>query len=319
MIGKDGDKERKGVSMRQVRVVAISMQRKNSVELSLATALDLVDQAGLFRPDVMALPEACINDRNSPQTVPGTITEAFAVKARQYGCYIIIPLIEVTALGDRYNTAVLIDAQGEIVGRYRKMFPTDYEMEAGIIPGVDIPVFTTTFGKIGVATCFDLNFPELISGLAKGGAEIVFFVSAYEGGRQLMQAALQNSVYIVSAHRGGFGYIVDKSGMLLQKGHGSRQPVVVRDINLDRYILHIDYNWQKISAISRKYGSSIHVDIYAPEGIFALESLSNQVSIPDLMKEYNLEPYQEYLDRSRRLRLAKLGGAPVTSGPPPSV
>ncbi|HHW10718.1 MAG TPA: hypothetical protein GXX29_12170 [Firmicutes bacterium] len=301
--------------MRRVRVATISMPRRNSLDSGLATALGLVDQAGLYRPDIIALPEACINDRQSPQPVPGPITEAMAAKARQLGSYLIIPLIELTAAGQCYNTAVLLDATGEIAGCYRKMFPTDYEMEAGIIPGEEAPVFTTTFGKIGIATCFDLNFPELISGLAEGGAEIVFFVSAYEGGRQLLYAALQNSVYIVSAFRGGIGYFVDKSGMLLQKGHGGRQPVVVRELNLDRYILHIDYNWQKIADIGRKYGAAIHVDIYAPEGIFALESLSDQVSVPDLMKEFNLETFQEYLARSRQLRRAKLAGAHVTSGP----
>ena len=98
-----------------------------------------------------------------------------------------------------------------------------------------MPVFTTPKCRFGIATCFDLNFPELITGLARGGAEIVFFVSAYEGGRQLLQAALQNNVYIVSAHRGGIGYVVDKSGTLLQKGSRT-QPVVVRNLNLDRQI-----------------------------------------------------------------------------------
>src|SRR5690606_6188012 len=101
---------------------------------------------------------------------------------------------------------------------YRKMFPTDYEMEAGILPGDSTPAFETPFGRIGMAICFDLNFREVIEGLVDSGAEIVFFVSAYEGGRQLQRWALDYNVYVVLAHREGYGQIVDVSGNLLQKG-----------------------------------------------------------------------------------------------------
>ncbi|HHT28395.1 MAG TPA: carbon-nitrogen hydrolase family protein [Firmicutes bacterium] len=298
--------------MRNVRVAAISMERQPTVEASLATAMIHMERAALFKPDIIVLPEACINPRDFPEPAPGNITNEFARKARDIGCYIIIPIEEITEDGTLYNTAVVLDPQGEICGKYRKMFPTDYEMAAGIMPGTEMPVFTTPKCRFGIATCFDLNFPELITGLARGGAEIVFFVSAYEGGRQLLQAALQNNVYIVSAHRGGIGYVVDKSGTLLQKGSRT-QPVVVRNLNLDRQILHIDYNWRRLKEISTKYGAAIHIDFYQAEGIMALESLTDAVTVDDLIKEYDLETNLQYLDRSRRLRQAMLQGEKVTA------
>jgi beta-ureidopropionase len=297
--------------MRNVRVASISIQRKPTVEEGLSISLAHVNRLAPLHPNIIALPEACVNGRDTPEPVPGYITGKFAEKARDLGCYIIIPVIEQAAEG-LYNTAVLIDPKGEISGKYRKMFPTDYEMAAGVIPGEEMPVFTTEFGRIGIATCFDLNFPELIDGLAENGAEIVFFVSAYEGGRQLLQAAFQNSVYIVSAHRGGIGYVVDKSGMLLQKGssrlYGS---TVMRDLNLDRQILHIDYNWRSLKKIVLKYGPAVHIDIYQSEGVFAMEVLTDVTTVDELIKEYDLETFRGYLQRSRQLRLARLRGMKV--------
>jgi predicted amidohydrolase len=303
--------------MRNVRVATISMERQSTIDASLATAMIHVDRAAMFQPDIIVLPEACINSRDTPEPAPGNITNQFSLKAQSIGCYIIIPIEEQTEDGILYNTAVVLDPQGEICGKYRKMFPTDYEMADGIMPGTEMPVFTAGFGRFGIATCFDLNFPELISGLAAGGAEIVFFVSAYEGGRQLLQAAMQNNIYIVSAHRGGIGYVVDKSGVLLQKGSRT-QPVVVRNLNLDRKILHIDYNWRRLREINAKYGAAIQVDFYQAEGVMALESLTDAITVDEIMQEFDLETNLEYLDRSRRLRSAMLRGEKVMARQIPS-
>jgi predicted amidohydrolase len=301
--------------MRTVRVASISFRRGNDVAATLQQALALVNQAGEAQPDIIVLPENCINSRETAETVPGPITAAMAERARELNCHIIIPLMQKADDGTLRNVAVLIDPQGAIVGLYQKMFPTDYEMASGVMPGTETPVFATPVGRIGMAICFDLNFSEVITGLAEAGAEIVFFVSAYEGGRQLHRWALDYGVYIVSAHREGYGYIIDKSGYILQKGDPVYGPIVVRDLNLERKILHLDYNWRKLRDVVARYGKGVHIDIYRPEAICALESRSPDLTVDAIMAEFGLESYSGYLARSRRLRLAKLRGESITPGP----
>jgi len=288
--------------MRRVRVSSISFERHGDPETVLETALRLVDRAGEAQPDIIALPENCINSIASPQPVPGPITDAMASRARQYNAYIVIPLLQQADDKRLYNTAVLLDRDGSIVGEYRKMFPTDGEMKQGVIPGTKTPVFSTDFGRVGMAICFDLNFREVIQGLVAGGVEIVFFVSAYEGGRQLQHWALEHGVYITSAHRGGTGYFVDKTGRVLERGDAHYHPVITRDLNLDRFIFHLDYNHQKLPNIVRKYGRGVSIEVYRPEAIFAFESMMDDVTVADIAAEFDLESYSEYMDRSRGLR-----------------
>ena len=69
-----------------------------------------------------------------------------------------------------YNTAVLIDRDGLLVGKYRKVnLPYD-EFEDGITPGSDYPVFQTDFGKVGMMICWDSQFPDAARALAGGAA-----------------------------------------------------------------------------------------------------------------------------------------------------
>ena len=292
--------------MKNVRVATVSFGRGTDQDAQLQRALNLVERAGEAKPDIIALPEACVNNRDTPETVPGHLTDLLAAQAKKHGCYVIIPLIKKEDDGTLYNVAVLLDAAGAVVGEYKKMFPTDYEMRDGIMPGETTPVFDTPWGRVGMAICFDLNFPEVIQGLAEQGAELVFFLSAYEGGRQLERWALDYGVYVVSSHRGGVGTIVDKTGVVLQKGDAHYHPIVVRDLNMDRYIFHLDNNYKQFPAMMAKYGSAIHIDVCRPEGFFALESRSPEVSVASLIHEYQLETFKEYMQRSRDCRRAAL-------------
>jgi beta-ureidopropionase len=293
--------------VRKARVATVSFGRGSDLQATLHRALALVERAGEGRPDIIALPEACLNDRKTAQRVPGPLSELFAEQARKYGCYVILPIIKEEDDGTLYNVALLLDPAGQVAGEYKKMFPTDYEMREGIKPGTTTPVFDTPFGRIGMAICFDLNFSEVIEGLAAQDVELVFFLSAYEGGRQLQRWALDYGVYVVSSHRGGVGIIVDKTGHVLQKGDGNYHPVVIRDLNMDRYIFHLDNNHRQFPAMIARYGPAIHIDVCRPEAFFALESRSPEVSVADLAREFELETFKEYMQRSRRLRKAALG------------
>ena len=294
----------KGVALtvRKVRVATVSFRTKGEPGARLAEALKYVDEAGRFSPDIIVLPETAINDRFSPQPMDGPIVRAMSERALSFGCYLICPFLLRDEDGTLRNIAALIDPNGKVVGQYRKMFPTIREMKDGVVPGDSAPTFQTPFGRIGMAICFDLNFEQVIKELAAGGAEVVFFVSAYEGGRQLERWALDYSVFIVLAHKGGRGCFIDPSGYVLQRGDPYYQPVVVRDLNLNRKILHIDDNWRKMKDVFAKYGDALHADVYTPEGIFALESREPGLLVEDVMREFGLISFHEYLRQTESLR-----------------
>jgi predicted amidohydrolase len=72
-----------------------------------------------------------------------------------------------------YNVAVLISPDGKVIGKYRKVTLPRGEIEAGITPGRDYPVFETRFGKVGMMICYDGFFPEVARALAIQGAEVI--------------------------------------------------------------------------------------------------------------------------------------------------
>jgi predicted amidohydrolase len=179
----------------------------------------------------------------------------------------------------------------------------------GITPGDDEPVFRTKFGTIGMAICFDLNFPDIMRGLAENGAEIIFFSSAYRGGLQLQIWAFELGVYIVSAILAELGLIVDQSGTVLAEA--TYEELIARRINLDRRLLHMDYNWDKMDAMLEKYGSGVSFEYFTREACYAVASERDDMTVDDLIREFGLEERRAYWERANRVReqaLAALKG-----------
>ena len=91
-------------------------------------------------------------------------------------------LEESTGGGYTSNAAVLFDRKGEVAGIYRKAHPVAYvnsdELEGGITPGAEYPVFDCDFGRLGVQICWDMQFQEGWDALAKKGAELVAWPTA---------------------------------------------------------------------------------------------------------------------------------------------
>jgi predicted amidohydrolase len=98
-----------------------------------------------------------------------------------------------------YNAAVLIGPDGALIGKYRKMCLPHSEIESGVTPGDDYPVFDTALGKIGMMVCYDGFFPEVARELSNRGAEIIAW--PVWGCNQLLARAraCENHVYVVSS------------------------------------------------------------------------------------------------------------------------
>lgn len=116
------------------------------------------------------------------ESIPGPSTDAFCRLAKKYGVVIVASLFEKRASGLYHNTAAVIDADGSLLGIYRKMhIPDDplYYEKFYFTPGdTGFKTWQTRFAKIGVLICWDQWYPEGARLTAMGGAEILFYPTA---------------------------------------------------------------------------------------------------------------------------------------------
>ena len=191
---------------RPVRIGSVSLRPRQTggKEGSVSAFLQALDEVALGKPDIVCLGEGITligHNATFPalaEPIPGPTTERLGTKARQHHMYIVAGVYE--REGDvLYNTAVLIDRQGKVAGKYRKVYLPREEIEGGLTPGNIYPVFETDFGRIGMMICWDSQYADPARALAVQGAEIIF-LPIWGGYSTLMQArALENHVYLVTA------------------------------------------------------------------------------------------------------------------------
>ena len=106
------------------------------------------------------------------EPIPGPSTEYFGRLARRHNLYIVPGLLERDG-HLVYNVAVLIGPDGKLTGKYRKVCLPRGEVDGGVSPGSDYPVFPTRFGTVGLMVCYDGFFPEVARELSNRGAEVI--------------------------------------------------------------------------------------------------------------------------------------------------
>ena len=172
------------------------------------------------------------------EKLPGASTEYFCALAKKYNIHIVVGLVERD--GSRiYNVSVLIGPDGTIIGIYRKVCLPRGEVDAGLTPGKDYPVFATRFGKVGMMVCYDGFFPEPARELAKNGAEVIAW--PVWGCNPLLASAraCENHVYLVSStytdvsSNWTLTAVYDHDGMPLVRGE-KWGTVIVAEVDLSR-------------------------------------------------------------------------------------
>jgi predicted amidohydrolase len=132
------------------------------------------------------------------EPIPGPSTDYFGELAAKHHLHIAVSIYE-RAAHLVYNTAVLIGPDGKLIGKYRKVCLPHGEVEKGIAPGHDYPVFDTAIGKVGLMVCYDGFFPEVARELTRRGAEIIAW-PVWGCDPLLARArACENRVYLVSS------------------------------------------------------------------------------------------------------------------------
>lgn len=225
---------------RLVTVASVNLRPRNtgSKQASLAAFAAMVREKVPMNADLILLPEGItvvgtgLGYPDVAGTVPGPDTEFLAELAREKNAYVAAGIYERD--GDAvYNTSVLLDRQGALVGKYRKVYLPREELEGGITPGDAYPVFETDFGRVGMMICYDVFFPDPARALAAQGADIIL-MPIWGGPERLAVArALENRVFLAASGYDHPTYVMDPDGELLARAPESGT-VALSTIDLNR-------------------------------------------------------------------------------------
>jgi beta-ureidopropionase len=187
--------------------------------------------------------------------------------AKKHGMVLVVPVYEEELTGVYYNTAAVIDADGQYLGKYRKTHiphckPGFWEKFYFKPGNLGYPVFDTKFGRVGVYICYDRHFPEGARALGLAGAEVVFIPSATTAGHseylwKLEQPAhaVANGFFVGTNNRVGreqpwdigefYGtsYFCDPRGRILSEGSRTKTELVTAELDLDM-IQEVRSQWQ---------------------------------------------------------------------------
>ncbi|MCY3022846.1 MAG: carbon-nitrogen hydrolase family protein [Planctomycetota bacterium] len=216
---------------RKVKLGAVYLKPQNSTpEKNLDLWCEQIDAAGKLHLDAVCLGEDILavgtgrNLRDLAEPIPGPTSERLAAVARRNQLWVVAGLSE--REGPRaYNTAILLDREGRLAGKYRKTHLPREEWMKGITPGAEYPVFQTDFGPVAIQICYDWFFPEVAEAFALGGARVLFAPTwgttfpdqdgRAEGETVFRVRARDNGLALVACVYDGSSLVIDPLGRVL--------------------------------------------------------------------------------------------------------
>lgn len=206
-------------------VAAIQMISTPDVATNIATASRLIASAAERGATLVSLPEYWpimgMNDTDkvaqAEREGAGPVQDFMATAARRHGIWLAggtIPLQSPEA-GKVMNTTLIYDPTGQVARRYDKIHlfgfnkgAETYDEARTIVPGADVVTFEAPFGKVGLAVCYDLRFPELFRAMGQCTLLLVPAAFTYTTGSAhwevlLRARAIENQCYVLAAAQGG--------------------------------------------------------------------------------------------------------------------
>ncbi len=206
-------------------IAAVQMISSPDVAHNIASARALVAQAAAGGAQLVALPEYWpvmgMTDADkvglAEQQGSGPIQDFMAATAREHGIWLVggtLPLVSPDA-GKVMNSTLVYDPQGKPAGRYDKIHlfgftkgAESYDESRTIVPGVDLALFDAPFGRVGVAVCYDLRFPEMFRAMGECTLIVVTAAFTHTTGQAhwevlLRARAIENQCYVLASAQGG--------------------------------------------------------------------------------------------------------------------
>lgn len=257
----------------QARIAVVQMSCGENQQANVDRALAHIAAAARDGAQIVCLqelfpaPYPCQSEDHArfawAEPIPGPTTEALQKTARDSGVVVVGSLFERRTAGLYHNTAVVIDADGQLVGVYRKMhIPDDplYYEKFYFTPGdLGFQSFPTRYGRVGVCVCWDQWFPEAARLTALTGAQVIFYPTAigwhpseraeygasqHNAWETMMRShAIANGVFVAAANRvgregnidfWGASFICDPNGNLLARAGHEEETVLAADCNFEK-------------------------------------------------------------------------------------
>ena len=308
LFGKSNEFSPAQVSLpREVWIATVSQEgmSADTCENMVDQILALLDKKTGHRPDVICLPEYVMVNRvrqrirtlDERVNISDELLKKFDNYARANRCYMIVPAF-IKEDGKIYNAAVVIDRNGNRMGEYRKMHLPEDEVQAGYAHGqLNPPVFKTDFGTIGIQICYDCNWHDGWKALQEQGAEIVFWPSAFPGGR-MINAKAWDYKYIVVTSTWGRSKICDIVGDEIAATGNWEKNYICVPVNLEQAFSTTWPYSRQFDEIIAKYGRKIKITAYHDENWAIFESLSPDVRVNDVLNEFNIKTAAQTLQDS---------------------
>lgn len=228
---------------RKITLASINLRpdRTGSAAESVRQFLDTIETSVREKTDVILLPEGITvvgtgkTYAEVAEPIPGPTTARLGELARKRSSYIAAGIYEREG-AVIYNTAVLLDRSGNLIGKYRKVYLPREEVERGLTPGNEYPVFRTDFGTVGLMICYDVFYGDPARALATQGAEVIL-MPIWGGDQTLGKArAIENKVFLAASGYDYPTYIMDPDGEILSQAQ--RQGVAaIATIDLNKRYL----------------------------------------------------------------------------------
>lgn len=302
--------------------VAVSVNNQMSYQQMVDQMIDYwqrqLSKVLLHKPDLILLTEAC--DRPSGLTTAeqfeyykvrkDQVKDYLALVAKDNHCYIAFGTKR-EENGSWWNSCILLDRRGKVAGIYNKNFPTIQEMNE-IMPSDEAELLLCDFGTVACAVCFDLNFDELRERYAQQKPDIILFPSMYHGGLEQSKWAYSCQAYFVCA----YGFLNAPSEIRNPLGEMVASSTnyynyAVATVNLDRKLVHLDNNWEKLTALKRKYGDLVSISDPGRIGAVMITSEHDSISADRMIDEFDIQLLDDYFNQSRAVREQKLIKAPA--------
>lgn len=270
--------------MSKTRLALIQMKMSSDKEKNIIKAISKIQIAKKKGANIVCLPELfltkyfCQTEKHSnfnlAESIPGPTTTVFSSLAKKLNLILLISIFERRTSGIYHNTCVVINDDGKILGKYRKMhIPDDpqYYEKFYFTPGdLGFRSFKTKKGNLGTLICWDQWFPEAARLTALKGAEILFYPTAIgwhqsekkKFGKSQLESwltvqrshAIANGVYVAAINRVG----IEKQGNKKLEFWGSSVVFdpngnIVKKGNLDEQVLICDIDLKKIDTVRRHW------------------------------------------------------------------
>ena len=207
---------------------------------------DAIERTAACKPDLMVLSEEMLTfgtgtGLDYAESDDGKVCTGVRALAKKHGCYIVYNFLEKRG-EDYYNTSMLIGRDGETVGKYSKTQLTLGELERGLTPGDEYPVFETDFGRVGMLICYDHYFPHTADLITEAGAEIICVSTIGDSAEKGVARAMDNGVYMAicghhtyNRHGWGPGKIISPTGDMLAMTD-NEEDIAYADIDFSKRI-----------------------------------------------------------------------------------